>query len=109
MHYGQQPHSQSISLIRYRRGVERLEFRVAVRSTPDAPMSRAWVFGLSDGYREHQIVEDSAVEEVSGRFQFEFNVDGPKDCLYMLHYLLAPDLGGALSALGAGEPVQRVS
>jgi hypothetical protein len=108
-HYGQQPHSQSISLIRYRRGVERLEFRVAVRSTPDAPMSRAWVFGLSDGYQEHQIVEDSAIEKVSGRFQFEFNVDGPTDCLYMLHYLLASDPGGVPNAPSGGESVQHVS
>jgi SIR2-like domain len=108
-HYGPQPHSQSISLIRYRRGVERLEFRVVVRSSPDAPMSRAWVFGLGDGYKEHQIVEDSAIQETAGGFEVEFSVDNPEDCLYMIHYLLAPAPPEGPDAPGPSELAQRVS
>jgi hypothetical protein len=108
-HYGQQPHSQSISLIRYRRGVERLEFRVVVRGSPDAPMSRAWVFGLSDGYEEHQIVEDSAIGETAGGFEVEFCIDNPADCMYMLHYLLAPARPEGRDAPEPSEPAQHVS
>jgi hypothetical protein len=98
-HYGQQPHSQSISLIRYRRGVERLEFSVAVRTMPDAPMSRAWVFGLNDRYEEHQIVEDLTIASAADVYQVDFAVDRPGDCLYMLHYYLAPE-----ASRGSGEP-----
>ena len=108
LHYGQQPHSQSISLIRYRRGVERVEFRVVVRS-PDAPMSRAWVFGLSDNYEEHQIVENPEIQETKEGFEVEFSVDNPPDCLYMVHYLLAPASSESPSAPGASELAQRVS
>lgn len=89
-HYGQQPHSQSISLIRYRRGVKRLEFAVKVRVEPGTRMSRAWAFGLSENYEEHQIIEDLPTSEDADFFQIEFEIDEPRDCLYMLHYLLGP-------------------
>ncbi|HEX6667337.1 MAG TPA: SIR2 family protein [Solirubrobacterales bacterium] len=90
-HYGQPPHSQSVSLIRYRRGVERLEFSVAVRTAADAPLTRAWVFGLSDDYEEHQVVEDSRIRKSSGMFHFGFETSRPRDCLYLLYYMLGVD------------------
>ncbi len=101
-HYGQQPHSQSISLIRYRRGVEQLKFSVAVRCAPGAPMTRAWVFGLNDNYQEHQIVEDAVVHETSGVHEVDFSIDGPADCLYMLYYVLGP-----LAGPSQNEPHKR--
>jgi hypothetical protein len=104
VHYGQQPHSQSISLIRYRRGVERIDFTVAVRCASNAPMTRAWVFGLNNNYEEHQIIEDSVVHETSGVHHFDFTVEGPGDCLYVLYYVLgsSPDAGPVSIPSSAG-------
>jgi hypothetical protein len=107
--YGQQPHSQSVSLIRYRRGVERLDFTVAVRNCPDTPMTRAWVFGLTDNYQEHQVIENSAIAERSGAYEFTFSIDSPADCLYMLYYVLGGPHSSTLSPQPDGRPVQSVS
>lgn len=106
-HYGQQPHSQSISLIRYRRGVRRLDFSVAVRCTGPSPMTRAWVFGLSDGYEEHQIVEDAAIDRDGDVFSVKFAMKEPKDCLYMLYYVLGAGLEEGPPSSEAGELAQR--
>ena len=70
--YGQQPHSQSVSLIRYARGVGSLDFRVAVRCSADQPMRRAWVFGVADDYHERTLVEDASIEARANSFEFAF-------------------------------------
>lgn len=108
-HYGQQPHSQSISLIRYRRGVEQLDFNVAVKCLAGAPLTRAWVFGLNENFQEHEIIEDSVVNKVSGAHQFSFSIAAPRDCLYMLYYILGPTAGSGLVEPHEPEQVPSVS
>jgi hypothetical protein len=89
--YGAQPHSQSISLVRYQRGVGRLDFTVSVKDRAPQPITRAWVLGLGEGYKEHAIVEGSVVEASGVASEFSFGVDSPADCLYVLHYVLRQD------------------
>lgn len=108
-HYGQQPHSQSVSLIRYRRGVRHLDFSVGIRCTDTEPMTRAWVFGLSDGYEEHQVVEDAVIARDGEVFNVRFVTEEPKDCLYMLYYVLGSAPGERPFPTQAGEVAQRAS
>jgi SIR2-like domain len=106
-HYGQQPHCQSISLIRYRRGADRLEFSVEVTGSSQAPMTRAWVFGVNDDYQEHQVIERCAIEKGADGFKAGFSVDAPRDCLYILYYLLAPQTEALSPPPAVGEIVEH--
>jgi hypothetical protein len=89
-HYGQQPHSQSVSLIRYRRGVSRLQFSVTVKGAPGAPMTRAWAFGLNERFQEHQIMESLTILDQGDSQRIDFEADAPTDWLYVLYYVLGP-------------------
>jgi hypothetical protein len=101
--YGQQPHSQSISLVRYQRGVGHLDFSVSVKDLRSSPISRAWVLGLGEGYKEHAIVESSQIRSANGASEFSFSVDAPADCLYVLYYVLGG--GAGESDVAAASPL----
>lgn len=86
--YGQQPHSQSISLLRYRKGVSRLVFKVTIGNNASIPITHAWVLGVDDRYKEREVLESCNIEKLHDNWSFQFATDSPKDCLYILYYQL---------------------